>query len=105
MAVTDFFARGNNEAVRGLWPKDEKGESVAPALLTHTSGNELDIELVRSMMASFNIPTVCQYPNDGVLGTIILGHAGGGADIFVPETLLEDAKNILNTENIIEEEQ
>lgn len=86
-------------ALRGAWPRDENGDFVEPALLTHTAGNELESQLVRSLMESFNIPTLCQYPNDGVVGSIILGHAGGGVDIFVPATMLEDAKNILNADN------
>ena len=97
MALSDWDM--NKSALRGVWPKNEQGEFIAPALLTHTAGNELESQLVRSLMESFNIPTVCEYPNDGVVGNIILGHAGGGVDIFVPETMLEDAKNILNADN------
>jgi ABC-type Na+ efflux pump permease subunit len=37
-------------------------------------------------------------------GKLIIGHAGGGVDIFVPETLLEDAKDILSAEVVDEDE-
>ena len=66
--------------------------------------NALDIGLTQSLLTSFGIPMVFRFPNNGELGSVILGHAGGGTDVYVPETLLEDAKNIINTENIIEEE-
>ncbi len=90
--------------VIGDWPQNEEGESVAPAFLTHISGNQLDIGLTKSLLTSFGIPMLFRYPNNGELGTVILGFAGGGADVYVPETMLEDAKNIINTDNIIEEE-
>lgn len=89
----------NNDPIRGVWPKNEDGSFVAPALAAHTSGNELECGMIRSLLDSFNIPTIIEYPNDGVVGSIILGYAGGGIDIFVPETMLEDAKNVLDAEN------
>ncbi|MBQ5568173.1 MAG: hypothetical protein IIT41_02900 [Oscillospiraceae bacterium] len=92
------------KGVIGDWPTGEDGEAVAPAFLTHISGNALDIGLTQSLLTSFGIPMVFRFPNNGELGSVILGHAGGGTDVYVPETLLEDAKNIINTENIIEEE-
>ena len=93
------FSRANG--VLGEWPTDEKGEPVAPAFLKHGSGNRLELDMERNMLCSFGIPTVCSYPNNGEFGNVVLGFAGGGADIFVPVTMLEDAKNIINGETDI----
>ena len=80
------------------WPLDEKGERVKPAFLQHVSGTQVDIDLATHMLSSFGIPVFYQYPNDGEFGKLIFGFAGPGADIFVPETMLEDARNILSAD-------
>ncbi|MGM9521996.1 MAG: hypothetical protein ACI3VB_05910 [Oscillospiraceae bacterium] len=96
----------------GKWPKDEKGELVPPAFLELIGGSPIDLGMERRMLEAYGIATVCRYPNDGELGKVVLGSAGGGAEIFVPETLLEDAKNIISSgpseefpEEINEEEE
>ena len=78
------------------WPKDEKGESVAPAFFEHVAGSQLDVDMELNLLRAYGIPTVLQYPNDGDLGRVIIGFAGGGVDVFVPETMLEDARNVLS---------
>ena len=85
------------------WPKKDDGEMVAPAFLMHAGGNPMDTELTLSLLEAYGVPAVCQYPNDGEFGKLIIGHAAGGVDIFVPETQLEEAKDILNAE-IVEDE-
>ena len=88
------FAR--DKGVVGDWPKTDSGEFVAPAFLEHVSGDSITLNKERSMLWSFGVPTVCTYPNNGELGNVVLGYAGGGVDIFVPETMLDDARNILS---------
>lgn len=79
------------------WPKDENGEYVAPAFLEHLSGSQLDVDMELSVLEAFNIPAVTEYPNNGDFGRLILGFAGTGVDVYVPETMLEDARNILSS--------
>lgn len=86
------------------WPKKENGETVAPAFLMHAGGNPLVTEITLSLLEAYGIPAVCQYPNNGEFGKLIIGYAAGGVDIFVPETLLEDARNILNAEVVGDDE-
>lgn len=86
------------------WPADEKGEKIKPAFLMHVGGAPVDMEVELNVLDAYNIPTILQYPNNGDFGRIIIGHAGGGVDIYVPETMLDDAKNILNG-NICEVEE
>ena len=85
------------------WPNDENGEAIPPAYLTHIIGGPLDMELTLNLLEAYGIPHVCRYPNNGLFGKLILGHPTGGMEVFVPETMLEDAQNLLNAE-IVEDE-
>ena len=87
------------------WPNDENGEPVAPAYLKHISGGPLDLEIALGLLDAYGIPHVSQYPNNGEFGKLILGHPPSGMEIFVPETMLEDAKNIMNAEIINEDNE
>ena len=82
--------------VREYWIIDEKTGRV------FVYRNEDSVEL--SMLDAYGIPYILEYPNNGDFGIVIMGHAGGGVDIFVPETMLEDAQNIFNSEIIAEEQ-
>ena len=78
------------------WPLDEYGNQVKPAYLKHVGGSPMDIDVEVSLLQAYNIPVILEYPNNGEFGKVILGHAGGGVDVYVPETMLEDAQNVLN---------
>ena len=78
------------------WPKDEAGNMIPPAFLEHIGGNPVDLDMETGLLNAYGIPTTQEYPNDGVFGKIVIGHSGGGVDLYVPETLLEDAKNIIS---------
>ena len=87
----------SEHGVVGEWPL-VNGEPVPPAFLENIFGNESELALERNMLWAFGIPTVCRYPGDGMLGKVVLGASGFGLDIYVPETMLEDAKNILSSQ-------
>ena len=88
------------------WPKDEKGEAVKPVFLQHITGTQLDSDMAVNLLSAFDIPVMRTYPNNGELGRLVLGFSGTGTDIYVPETMLEDAQNILSGDivDITEEE-
>ena len=87
------------------WPNDEKGEAVPPAYLTHIHGKPLNMELSLNLLTAYGIPYVCEYPNNGLFGQLIMGFPPGGMEVYVPETMLEDAQNLLNAEICDEEEE
>ena len=87
------------------WPNDEKGEAVAPAFLTHVGGGPMDMELTLSLLEAYGIPHVCEYPNNGLFGKLIMGHPPSGIEVYVPETMLEDAQNLLNADVLEEDEE
>ena len=82
--------------VVGDWPYNGFGEPEKPAFLEHIFGSEPELMLERNMLLSFGVPTVARYPMEGTLGKVVLGMSGTGMDIFVPESMLEDAKNIIS---------
>jgi len=98
--ILDWSTRNKEEI---LWPNDEDGKVIPPAFLTHIIGGPLDMELTLNLLEAYGIPHVCEYPNNGLFGKLIMGHPPGGMEVYVPETMLEDAQNLLNAD-IIEEE-
>ena len=63
------------------------------------------MELALNLLEAYGIPHVSEYPNNGEFGKLILGHPPSGMEVFVPETMLEDAKNILSADIVEDEEE
>ena len=80
------------------WPVGENGEPVPPVFLTHIYGGPLDLELPLNLLSAYGIPYNNEYPNNGLFGQLLMGFPPGGMDVYVPETLLEDAQNILGAD-------
>ncbi|MGX8698431.1 MAG: putative signal transducing protein [bacterium] len=100
----DFF-RSKKSAVYGDWPLKEDGSLVEPAFLVRIGDKAGEQHIVRGMLEAFGIPNVVRYPQDGDFGSVIMGSAPFGVEIYVPETLIEDARNILNSENFLENQE
>ena len=82
------------------WPTREDGGPVKKALLTTVSSSAMEDEILCTMLASFDIPTLKELPGNGILWKTILGTGTRAVDIFVPETMLEEAAKLLqNTED------
>ena len=80
------------------WPQDDAGEPVRPAFLTHLSESQIEADIMVNLLRAYNIPVFRAYANDGEFGKIILGFSGSGVDIYVPETVIEDARNLLSAD-------
>lgn len=80
------------------WPKDENGQFIAPKFLTHCLSVDMEDVMTLGMLEAYGIPALTAYPNDGVFGKVILGMSGAGVSIFVPQTMFEEAKSILEAE-------
>ena len=87
------------------WPNDDEGKPVPPAYLTRVHGGPLNMELTLNLLGAYGIPYVCQYPNNGAFGKIIMGHSPMGTDIFVPQTMLFEAQDLLHAEIIEDEDE
>jgi hypothetical protein len=61
-------------------------------------GGAPEIELTINLLEAYGIPCTCNYQNNGALDTVIMGYPTGGVEVFVPETMLEDARGLLGAE-------
>ena len=80
------------------WPENDDGEPIPPAFLVRIHGGPLDTELTLNLLEAYGIAYICEYPNNGLFGKLILGFPSAGIEVFVPENLLEDAQNILSAD-------
>ena len=99
------MSRKKNKPNEPEWPNDENGKPVPPAFLRAIHGGPLDMELTLNLLAAYGIPNICQYPNNGLFGKLIMGYPPGGMEVFVPETMLEDAQNVLSADVSDENEE
>ena len=86
------------------WPRDESGEFVAPKFLAWRQCVDLADEFLVNMLEAYGIPVLRQYAGDGSFGKVVLGMSGTGAELFVPETLYETAKELMEAEIATEDE-
>ena len=84
------------------WPKDEKGEPAPAALLTHCGCADMEDVMILNLLEAYGIPCIRRASQDGGLGDVVLGISGYGADLFVPESMLEDALALISQEGEIE---
>ena len=73
-------------------------------LLKETFDSPAESDMVISMLAAYGIPCFKYYDKDGGAGKVINGFSGYGASLYVPQTMLEEANNILNAEVAEEDE-
>jgi hypothetical protein len=95
MSLFGFFRRDGDKIE---WPRDDSGESVAPAFLMRLSGNQMDAELTVNLLKAYGIPVTNGKPESGGFMKTLFGIDVSGTDIYVPETMLEDAQNILSAD-------
>lgn len=81
------------------WPKTEDGKPEEPAFLCNCGNNDMGDTLRINMLEAYGIPCVVRYPGDGGFGKLVLGMSGQGTDIFVPKSMLEDARQLCKEEN------
>ena len=79
------------------WPKGADGKPVPPVFLVHLRALDLEGQIVKTMLESAGIPVLIQRPSGGDFGQIIMGFSGTGLDLYVPQTLLEDAQAMLDS--------
>ena len=87
------------------WPVDDMGKNIPPAYLTHIGGRPLDMELTLNLLEAYGIPHVCEFPNNGLFGKLIVGYPPSGMEVYVPKTMLEDAQNLLSADIVAEDDE
>lgn len=86
------WGRAMSGKLSDRWPKTAQGEPETPALLCNCKSLDLGDALRINMLEAYGIPCLKIYPGDGSFGKLILGMSGQGVDIYVPQSLLEDAR-------------
>ena len=81
------------------WPKDENGQPEEPAYLCMRYCTDLSDKLTVNMLQAYGIPCLCMARGEGSLGRVVLGISGYGVEIYVPRSLLNDAKVLIEEEN------
>ncbi len=77
------------------WPRDEKGEPVPPKFLTHCTSRDAEDVMLVNYLQSYGIPAAVIHPGDGSFGKVVLGISGTGSSIYVPETMFDQAKDLM----------
>ena len=94
-----------HDRISERWPKRENGDPVPPVFFQHVAGTSLDVEMVINLLEAYGLPVIKKYSNDGEFGELMVGFAGAGIDLMVPETMLEDAQNIVSGDIVEEPEE
>ncbi len=80
------------------WPRDDAGETVAPALLKTCSSLDMEAEMLQSMLEAYGIPSIRHLPGDGQFGELMLGMSGNGVQVLVPNTMIDEARALMEGE-------
>ena len=92
---TADWGRAGSEFVADRWPRDEEGRAEESAFLCTCAGTDMDDTLTVNMLEAYGIPCVRNYPGNGAFAHVIMGASGTGVDIFVPKSMLEEAKMLI----------
>ena len=83
---------------------EESGEKVKAVLLKETFDSPAESDMVISMLAAYGIPCFKYYDKDGGAGKVINGFSGYGASLYVPQSRLEEAQELLQAQPVEDEE-
>lgn len=89
------FWANNQRSVLDQWPLQKDGTPEKAVFLTDTTELDGAADLLIQKLAAYQIPAVKKYEKEGTLGKVILGFSGYGVALYVPESLLEDAENLI----------
>lgn len=95
---SSVWGRNANGRLLDRWPKHLNGEPEEPVFLARVSSHDMSDELTVNMLEAYSIPCLKAYPGDGAFGKLVLGMSGQGVDILVPKSMLEDAQELMNSE-------
>ena len=87
------------------WPKNADGTPEQPAFLALVMDTNAEADMLCSMLRSYDIPVLRKYEGEGSLGKIVLGTPGSGTWLYVPSSMLEDAKNLIRPIDEIPEQE
>ena len=78
-----------------LWPQSETGEREKAVFLDIIPDINNEADYTINMLMAYGIPAFKSYNNEGSLAKLIIGTSAYGASLYVPESMLEDAKALI----------
>ena len=95
----DFWAMEHIGELVENWPKDSEGAPEEPVRLGWCNSINFDAQMRVNMLEAYGIPCICRYRGKlGDSGKLILGMGCEGIDLYVPVSMLEDAKALCEEE-------
>lgn len=92
----DFSEALSHEELLLRWPRDEFGQPEEPAFLANIrEDGGLSAQMAVTQLEAYGIPVLQKYPWGGALVRLYLGTARSGADLYVPASRLEEARQLL----------
>ena len=79
------------------WPRDTDGNREQAVLIAHIPDFNNEIDLAINMLSAYGIPAFKSYNNEGSLGKLLIGTSAYNASLYVPCSMAEDARALLNT--------
>ena len=89
------FGRSKPGELYKQWPRTENGEPVPPKFLAHCTSRDVEDVMLVNYLQSYGIPAAVIHPGDGSFGKVVLGISGTGSSIYVPETMYDQAKELM----------
>ena len=86
------------------WPIDAQGEKEKAVLLTSTFDSTADADMLISLLAAYRIPCFKYFDYEGGAGKVINGFSGYGASLYVPQSRLEEARDLMDSRPVEDEE-
>lgn len=80
------------------WPHNGVGEPEPPAFLKHCSSVDMEDQLLINLLEAYEIPSIRRAPKTPWLSEVFLGASVHGTDVYVPESMLEEALGIITGE-------
>ena len=81
------------------WPRTPEDEPEEPAFLCTRASVDLSDKLLMNMLQAYDIPVLSMERGNGNLGRLVLGISGYGTDLYVPKSLLDDARQLCEEES------
>lgn len=77
------------------WPKNSDGTPEKPVLLVETTEEDNAAAMTIELLRTYGIPAMRQYAENGALDKVLFGTPSCGVGLYVPESMLEDARALL----------
>ena len=104
MGETDlFWSKELPGEILEKWPRTDKGDFETAAFLTECSQLDMSDTIIISMLESYGIPCIKKYPHFGGFGNLMIGVSAEGVSLFVPESMLEDARTLMEEGGKVDE--